>query len=59
MISIKSEKDIQKMREICKIVAKAHEEVKKYLKIGITTKEIDEIIKQAKKNEAKILTQSF
>lgn len=33
MISIKSEKEIQKMREICKIVAKAHEEIKKYLKV--------------------------
>lgn len=43
MISIKSEKEIQKMREICKIVAMAHEEIKKHLKVGITTKEIDEI----------------
>ena len=43
MISIKSEKEIQKMREICKIVAQAHEEIKKHLRVGITTKEIDEI----------------
>lgn len=43
MISIKSEKEIQKMREICKIVAEAHEEIKKHLRVGITTKEIDEI----------------
>lgn len=43
MISIKSEKEIEKMREICKIVALAHEEIKKQLKIGITTKEIDNI----------------
>ena len=44
MISIKSEKEIQKMRAICKIVAEAHEEIKKYLKVGVTTKEIDKII---------------
>ena len=43
MIYIKSEREIQKMREICKIVAKAHEEIKKHLRVGITTKEIDEI----------------
>ncbi len=43
MISIKSEKEIQKMREICKIVALAHEEIKKHIKVGITTKELDEI----------------
>ena len=43
MGSIKTDKDIEKMREICKIVAKAHEEIKKHLKVGITTKEIDEI----------------
>lgn len=44
MISIKSEKEIEKMREICKIVALAHEEIKKHLRVGITTKEIDQII---------------
>lgn len=43
MITIKSEKEIKKMREICKIVALAHEEIKKSLKVGMTTKEIDNI----------------
>ena len=33
MISIKSEKEIEKMREICKIVALAHEEIKKQLNV--------------------------
>ena len=46
MISIKSQKEIEKMREICKIVALAHEEIKNYLRVGITTKEIDEIIEK-------------
>lgn len=43
MISIKSEKEIKKMREICKIVAMAHEEMKKAIKPGVTTGEIDQI----------------
>ena len=43
MISIKSEKEIQKMREIGKIVAQAHEEIKKHVKVGVTTKELDRI----------------
>jgi methionyl aminopeptidase len=43
MISIKSEKEIQKMREIGKIVARAHEEIKKHIKIGVTTKELDKV----------------
>lgn len=43
MITIKSEKEIQKIREACKIVALAHEEISKALKEGITTKEIDDI----------------
>lgn len=43
MISIKSEKEIAKMREICKIVALAHEEIKKHVKVGVTTKELDEV----------------
>ena len=43
MISIKSEKEIAKMREICKIVALAHEEIKKHVKVGVTTTELDEV----------------
>lgn len=43
MISIKSEREIKKMREICKIVAKAHEEIAREIRVGMTTKEIDDI----------------
>ena len=43
MITIKSENEIKKMREVCKIVALAHEEIKKALRVGMTTKEIDNI----------------
>ncbi len=43
MISVKSEREIKKMREVCKIVAKAHEEIAKEIRVGMTTKEIDDI----------------
>lgn len=43
MISIKSEKEIKKMREIGKIVAGAQEEMKKALKPGVTTGELNKI----------------
>ncbi len=43
MITIKNEKEIKKMREACRIVALAHEEIKKAIKVGITTMEINDI----------------
>ena len=46
MISIKSKKEIEKMREACRIVALAHKEVEKNICAGITTKEIDDIVER-------------
>lgn len=46
MISIKSKQEIEKMREACKIVAMAHKEVEKAIKVGITTKELDNIVER-------------
>lgn len=46
MISIKSKQEIQKIREASRIVALAHQEVEKTLRIGITTKEIDDIVER-------------
>ena len=40
-VSIKSEREIQLMRESCKILAKVHEELGHAIKPGITTHEID------------------
>ncbi len=40
-VSIKSEREIQLMRESCKILAKVHEELGQAIKPGITTHEID------------------
>ena len=40
-VSIKSEREIQLMRESCKILAKVHEELGQAIKPGITTYEID------------------
>lgn len=40
-VSIKSEREIQLMRESCKILAKVYEELEKAIKPGVSTKEID------------------
>jgi len=41
MISIKSEKEIKLMEDVCKIVAKFYEELEKEVKPGISTLELD------------------
>ncbi len=41
MVTIKSEKQIEKMKEACKITAFVYEEIEKYIKPGITTMELD------------------
>ncbi len=42
-ITIKSEREIQLMRESCKLIAKVHEELGKHIRPGITTMEINKI----------------
>ena len=42
MISIKSEKEIKLMEDVCKIVAKFYEELEKEIKPGISTYELDQ-----------------
>lgn len=43
MISIKSDKELEIMREACKITHDTLEEVKKYIKPGVSTKYLDQI----------------
>lgn len=43
MIKVKSPREIELMREAGKIVALTHQEIKKHIKEGISTKELDEI----------------
>lgn len=40
-VSVKSEREIQLMRESCKILAKVYEELEKAIRPGVTTKELD------------------
>ena len=40
-VSIKSEREIQLMRESCKILAKVYEELEKAVRPGVSTKELD------------------
>ena len=42
-ISIKSDAEIQKMRQAADILVRTHELVAEHIKIGITTKELDQI----------------
>ena len=43
MVSIKSKKEIELMREVCKLTAEVHEELRKAIKPGISTYELDQI----------------
>ena len=43
MINIKSKKEIELMSEACKITAMAHEAIKKAIKPGMSTLELDRI----------------
>ncbi len=53
MITIKSKKEIENMKEACKIVALAYKEIEKVIKPGMTTFELDKIIEDVmKKNGA-------
>lgn len=46
MVTIRSEREIELMREAGRILAKVHEELGKELKAGMSTKEIDRICEQ-------------
>ncbi|MCL2559776.1 MAG: type I methionyl aminopeptidase [Turicibacter sp.] len=50
MIITKTPREIEMMREAGRIVALAHQEVKKHIKPGATTKHLDTIIKQVIEN---------
>ena len=46
MVTIKSKKEIEYMREVCKIVALTYEKLEKEIKPGMTTWELDQIAEQ-------------
>ena len=41
MVTIKSQKEIEKMKEACRITALVYDEIEKYIKPGITTMDLD------------------
>ena len=43
MVTIKSKKEIEFMREACRVVAETYNELENYIKPGITTLELDQI----------------
>ena len=49
MVTIKSKKEIELMREACKVVALTHNEIEKSIKPGMTTAELDQIVEKIMK----------
>ncbi len=50
MVTIKSKKEIEFMREACKVVALTYNELEKHIKPGISTLELDKIAETTMKN---------
>ena len=46
MVTIKSKKEIELMREVCKVVAIVYQELEKVIKPGMSTWELDKIAEQ-------------
>ena len=57
MIEIKSKREIEIMREACKIAALTHEAIKQAIKPGVTTWELDQIAEQTMKKYGAIPAQ--
>lgn len=56
MIILKTKREIEIMREAGRLVAKSHELVKQYIKPGITTKELDQIVEDFLRSQNAIPT---
>ena len=57
MVYIKSKKEIELMREACKLAYLTHKEVEKYIKPGISTMQLDKIAEQFIKDNGAIPAQ--
>ena len=49
MVTIKSKKEIELMREACKVVALTHKAIEEAIKPGMTTAELDELVEKTMK----------
>ena len=49
MVTIKSKKEIELMREACKVVALTHQAIEEAIKPGMTTAELDELVEKTMK----------
>jgi len=49
MVTIKSKKEIELMKEACKVVALTHQAIEEAIKPGMTTAELDEIVEKTMK----------
>lgn len=57
MVTIKSKKEIELMREACKVTAMVHKEIEKNIRPGITTLELDKIAEKVIKENGGIAAQ--
>ena len=55
MVTIKSKREIELMREAGRVVAIVYDELEKHIKPGITTLELDEIAELEKQGKALVL----
>ena len=49
MVTIKSKKEIELMKDACKVVALTHQAIEEAIKPGMTTAELDEIVEKTMK----------
>ena len=54
MVTIKSKKEIELMREACKVVALTHQAIEEAIKPGMTTDELDQIVEKTMKKYSAI-----
>lgn len=57
MVTIKSKREIELMRQVCKVVALTYEELEKNIKIGMSTWELDKLAEQIMRKHGAIPAQ--
>lgn len=57
MVTIKSQKEIEKMKEACKLTSLVYQEIEGYIKAGITTMDLDHFAEKVIKSHGGIPAQ--
>ena len=59
MVTIKSKKEIEYMKEACRVVAIMYEELEKKIKPGMSTWEVDQLAEKIIRREGALPAESF